>query len=284
MATLVLAFALLSVCVAFDLDAETGEDLNAGYRQMYNLQFEAAHQTFKRWEQLHPDDPVAPVSNAAVYLFSEFDRLKILELELFVDNEKFGSLRKQAPDAATKRAFESELARGEKIADRLLAKSSQDRDAMFAQILANGLRGDYAALIEKKNLASLGLMKSSRATAEELLKKYPTCYDAYLAIGVENYLLSLKPAPIRWLLRISGAQTNRETGLEKLRLTAEKGYYLAPYARLLLAVAALRDRDDARARELLSGLVNEFPDNGLFKKELDRIPVSKENSYTASRR
>ncbi len=63
-----------------------------GYRQMYNLQFDEAHQTFKRWEQLHPEDPVAPVSNAAVYLFSEFDRLKILELELFTDNEKFGSL------------------------------------------------------------------------------------------------------------------------------------------------------------------------------------------------
>lgn len=238
---------------------------------MYNLQFDEAHQTFKQWEQSHPEDPVAPVSNAAVYLFAEFDRLKILELELFTDNEKFGSLGKQAPDADAKKAFESELAKGDKIADRLLAKSPQHRDAMFARILANGLRGDYAALIEKKNLASLGLMKSSRATAEELLKKYPTCYDAYLAIGVENYLLSLKPAPIRWILRITGAQTDRETGLEKLRLTAEKGYYLAPYARLLLAVAALRDKDDATARELLSGLAKEFPDNGLFKKELDRI-------------
>ena len=56
---------------------------------------------------------------------------------------------------------------------------------------------------------------------------------------------------MRWLLRIGGAQTDKEIGLERLRLTAEKGHYLQPYARLLLAVAALRDHRNDRARKLL---------------------------------
>jgi len=50
---------------------------------MYNLDFDGAHQTFAAWERSHPDDPLGPVSNAAAYLFAEFDRLHILESELF---------------------------------------------------------------------------------------------------------------------------------------------------------------------------------------------------------
>jgi len=48
---------------------------------------------------------------------------------------------------------------------------------------------------------------------------------------------------VRWILQAGGAQTDRDKGVEDLRLTAERGLYLSPYARLLLAVAALRSND-----------------------------------------
>ena len=56
-----------------------------------------------------------------------------------------------------------------------------------------------------------------------------------------------------------------------MKLTAEKGHYLEPFARLLLAVAALRDKDKNKARELLAGLAREFPKNGLYARELARL-------------
>jgi hypothetical protein len=102
----------------------------------------------------------------------------------------------------------------------------------------------------------------------------PTCYDAYLAVGVENYLLSRNAAPVRWILRMSGAQTDKAEGIEHLRMTAEKGRYLGPFARLLLAVAALRDKDRATARALLAGLSQEFPRNHLYSEELAKIEDS----------
>jgi hypothetical protein len=114
-------------------------------------------------------------------------------------------------------------------------------------------------------------MKVSRTSAQQLLAIDATCYDAYLAIGVENYMLGSTPAPVRWVLRAIGSQTDKETGLARLRLTANKGYYLAPFARLLLAVAALRDKDKQTARTLLAGLATEFPRNQLYSKELARI-------------
>ncbi len=263
---------MFALCLpAFSAGNEAQPKLYRGYQQMYNLEFAGAHQSFRDYQQLHPEDPLGFVSNAAAYLFSEFDRLHILESDLFVDDQKFEQRSKPSPDLAVKAEFEKELSKSDDLAKRILADKPRDRNALFSQVLANGLRGDYAALIEKRNLASLGYMKTSRNIAQTLLEVDPTCYDAYLAVGAENYLLGINPAPVRWILRMTGAQTDKQEGLDRLRLTAEKGYYLAPFARLLLAVAALRDKDRGTARTLLAGLVTEFPHNQLYAKELARI-------------
>jgi hypothetical protein len=139
---------------------------------------------------------------------------------------------------------------------------------MLAAVLCHGLQSDYLALIEKRYPAAFREMKAGRSQAEQLLSAHPEYYDAWIAIGVENYMLSIKPAPLRWLLRLTGGQTDRGLGIDKLRLTAEKGHYLAPFARLLLAVAALRDRDKDKARNLLASLAREFPHNPLYTQEL----------------
>jgi hypothetical protein len=247
-------------------------DVDAGYRQMYNLDFAGAHQTFLRCEAERQSDPLPHVSNAAAYLFSEFDRLHILEVELFTDDSRFDARNKLKPDQAIRDAFLSELWNADSLVQPILARNPNDRDALLAQVLANGLRSDYAAMIEKRNLASLGYMKTSRKLAQHLLELDPSCYDAYLAVGIENYLLGVTPAPVRWILHISGAEPDKDAGESRLRLTAAHGRYLAPFARLLLAVAALRDHDRTTARSLLAGLSREFPNNQLYGRELARIP------------
>jgi hypothetical protein len=274
----VLAF-LITLAASTAWSADTTRDpadLDQGYRQMYNLQFDDAHRTFHEFERQHPSDALGPASDAAAYLFSEFDRLNILHSEFFADNTSFLTLHKPSADPAAKRSFESALARARALADSAPAKSSSppqagSNESLFAQVLCFGLHSDYLALIEKRNLAALGELKDGRVLAERLLALDPTFYDAYLAVGVENYMLSLKPAPLRWFLRAAGAETDKQQGLDRLRQTAEKGRYLAPFARLLLAVAALRDNDIARARQELAWLSAAFPRNRLYSEELAKL-------------
>src|SRR5262245_29353363 len=255
----------------FSAAASDVDSLDAGFRQMYNLNFPAAHEIFENWKELHPSDPLGPAANAAAYLFGEFERLHILEIELFTDNDRMKKLRKAAPDPAVKAAFDSEIAKASQIGSEALTASSEDTNALFARVLCDGLIGNYAALIEKNNGDALNYLKSSRLAAEKLLDIDPAYYDAYLAIGIENYILGLRSAPVRWLLKISGAQTDKNEGLAKLRITAEKGHFMAPYARLLLAIAAIRDGDRKTARSLLAELVREFPQNNLYRLELARL-------------
>lgn len=251
--------------------AATPASLDQGFRDMYNLQFDDAHKVFDAWQQVHPEDPLGPASNAAAYLFAEFDRMHVLESELFTDDSTFENRSKPVPDPKVKVAFDAQLAKAQQLADKAVAANPKDSNALFALCMVFGLRGDYAALVEKRDLAGLGYMKDGRRVAERLLAADPSYYDAYLAVGVENYLLSLKPAPMRWVLHLTGAQTDRETGLARLRITADKGHYLLPYARLLLAVAALRDKDRTQARTLLEGLAREFPSNHLYTIELAKL-------------
>jgi hypothetical protein len=107
--------------------------------------------------------------------------------------------------------------------------------------------------------------------AERLIAIDPSYYDAYLAIGLENYLLGMRSAPVRWFLRMSGAKVNKKEGIAQLEMTAQNGRYLAPFARILLAIAALRNDNKSRAEELLAGLAREFPKNHLYQSELARL-------------
>lgn len=265
--------AILFVVAGFPCAASAApvQGLYAGWLQMYDLKFDEAHQSFAEWKQAHPYDSLGPASDAAAYLFSELARLGALESELFVDDSHFKERERLTPDAAKKALFEQEIAQAERLADAALQKSETDPNALFVKSLIFGLRADNAGLIEKQSFAALDYTEKSRVFAERLVQADPRASDAYFGLGIENYLLSLKPAPMRFLLRMAGANVNREKGLEELRQTAERGRYLEPFAKLVLAVAALRDNDSARAREILGELHRRFPDNGLYTREMERI-------------
>lgn len=245
--------------------------LDRGYYDMYNLAFADAHRCFQQWGRQHPQNAMGPVSDAAAYLFSELNRLHILQSRLFVNNASYLNRHKSKPDPETAAKFHAALQHAQELANRTLKKSPSDKDALLAQVLRLGLDSDYKSLIENQNLAALQDIKSSTAVAQQLLKEHPDCYDAHLATGIQNYLLSLKSAPVRWFLRLTGAQTDKETGLANLKLVAEKGHYLKPYAHLLLAVAALREKNTGKARQILSCLAAHFPGNRLYREELKRL-------------
>jgi hypothetical protein len=269
--TLFTVFMVLASSVfAADLAVPSG-DLYGGWLKMYDLRFNEAHQVFGEWKRSHSADALGPASDAAAYLFSELARLGVLESELFVEDARYKSRAKLHPDPQMKTNFEREIERADHLADAALQAAPADTNALFAKSLAFGLRADFASLIEKQDLAALRFTKQGRPFADRLTAADPKAYDAYLGLGVENYLLSLKAAPVRALLWLTGSQVDRDKGLEELRLTAQHGHYLEPFAKLLLAVAALRDSNRALARDLLSGLHNRFPNNPLYLRELDRL-------------
>ncbi len=269
---LLLVVLSLSFCLPLTAtDVTADHSLDRGFRLLYNLEFARAEQEFTSWEQGHSDNPVGQVGQAAGLLFSEFERLGVLESQFYESDAAFKARKKLAPDPAIRTQFDSAINRAQTLARARLAKDPKDRDGLFAMTLSSGLQADYAALIEKRNLASLHLTKDATAWAQQLLAVDPQCYDAHIATGISQYIIGTMSAPVRWILRLGGVSGDKQRGVTELQLTAAHGQYLAPFARILLAIAYVRDKDKPRARALLASLRDEFPNNPLFAREIARL-------------
>jgi hypothetical protein len=269
---------LTAVCLSLGLaahaapaDIDVSTTLDRGFSGLYNLDFSAAQKDFSSYQAQHPDDPIGPVSEAAGFLFSEFNRLGVLEMQFFDSDAAFAARSKLSPDPILKGRFQAALDHAQTLAHARLNRNAEDRDALFALTLANGLQADYAALIEKHNLASLRYTKEASARAQQLLAICNDCADALVATGFSKYLIGSMSAPVRWLLRMGGLPGDKQAGIADLQTTAAHGHYLAPFARVLLAIAYVRDKDKARALEVLKGLRAQFPGNTLFPREIARL-------------
>jgi hypothetical protein len=249
----------------------TGTPLNDGYYALYNLDFAAAHAHFQQWMTAHPEDCLGPASDAAAYIFTEFDRLGVLDIELFSDDNRFTSRTRPAIDPALKKGFNDRIAQAERLANATLQHNPKDANAFYCLAVTSGMQGDWASLIDRHEYGAYKFSELGSKYARQALAINPTLYDANLAVGIENYMLSLKPAPIRWILGMAGAGTNKTEGVRLLKLTAEQGHYLAPFARLMLAVGELRDGRVQQGKAILISLSQEFPQNTLYQRQIARL-------------
>ncbi len=252
----------------------TPSALDQGFAGLYNMDFAGAQKDFSAWQAQHPEDPMGPVSEAAGLLFSEFNRLGVLESQFYANDEAFAARAKLTPDPAVKDRFHEAVQRAERLAAARLVEDSGDRDALFAQTLSFGLQADYAALIEKRNMSSLHYAKEASTRAQQLLSICSNCYDAHLATGFSKYIIGSMAAPVRWLLRMGGMPADKQGGISDLKVTAEHGHYLAPFARILLAIAYVREKDKPRALDMLTSLRSDFPGNSLFPREIARLQTA----------
>jgi hypothetical protein len=268
------AVAVVALAVLFAHSAAAGQDaasLDAGWRMMYGLDFSSADGCFRQWRVDHPSDPLGPMSAAAALLFEELDRMGVLQAQFFVDDATIAARSPIAPDPTMRARFEAALAESEMLARRALASEPRDTDALFALSMVYGLRADYAALIEGRDMAFLSNARKAARLARTLLGESPDYADARLASGVTQYVVGSLFAPLQWVLRLAGYAGDRARGMDEVRVTAEHGRFLGPFARILLAIAYLRAHDTAHARQLLADLARDFPTNTLFARELQRL-------------
>jgi hypothetical protein len=129
-------------------------------------------------------------------------------------------------------------------------------------------------LIEKHQLESLAMIREADKFAKQLLAMNPDAADAYLTLGAANYIIGSLPALKRFFLHFKGISGDKRVGLQQLEIAAMSGRYLRPFAKILLALAALREKKPEFARVQLTELVAEFPENPLFVTELAKLDAS----------
>jgi hypothetical protein len=266
---------LLSPIVGFareapDIDSPaftTVPELSAGFELLYQQKFDEARQAFVNWESLNPDDPFGEAAVAACYLFEELDSQGVLTSEFFLNEKKFLHGIDGAPDPERMSHFDEALARTRQLSKVRQNKNPGDGEALFALTLAAGMESDAEAILQKKRMKGLKRMKEANASAKQLLAQHPDVADAYIAPGIANYIIGSQSAGSRFALWFDGIHGDKKLGMEQVARTAENGRYLRPFAKIILALAARREKQNALAERLLRELSEQYPGNALFASE-----------------
>ena len=246
-------------------------EIEAGFRLLYELRFAEARERFAAWEKDHPDDPLGSAAAAASYLYEEFYLQGVLTSEFFLDDKRLLGGITGKPDEKRRAGFKAANQRAQDLARRRLKANPKDADALFALTLSTGMQADYASLIEKRQWESLRLVHEAEGHAKNLLALAPDSADTYLALGAANYILGCLPTYKRFFLFFGGIRGDKAGGMQQLQMCATRGHYLRPFAKMLLALAALREKQVELARAQLRELTAEFPENPLFQRELAKL-------------
>ena len=108
-------------------------------------------------------------------------------------------------------------------------------------------------------------------TPKCLLANYPDATDAYIALGIANYIIGSQNAGARFALWFDGIHGDKKLGMEQVAKTAENGRYLRPFAKIILALAARREKQAPLAQRLLRELIEQYPDSELYASEYAKV-------------
>lgn len=245
--------------------------LDAGFRDLYELNFQGARDKFVAYQKARPQDPMGAVAEAASDLYEQFNAKGVLTSAFFLNDEKFLKGVDGTPAENRNEQFLGANSRAREMAKARLKADPNDREGLLVLTMADGMESDYDALIIKKQMAGLSLMKQAEAEATKLLATDPDAQDAYLALGASNYVIGCLPGFKRAFLWFGGVHGDREHGIELMQRAADHGHYLSPFAKIMLALAYEREHEPGRARILLTELVKQFPENPLYARELALI-------------
>ncbi len=242
-------------------------ELTAGFDLLYEQKFAEAREAFASWESRNPEDPFGEVAVAASYLFEELYLQGVLTSDFFLNEKKFLHGIDGRPDPERMGHFREALAQAGQLARERQKANPKDGEALFALTLAAGMESDAESILQKRHMSALKRMKEANEFAKRLLAQHPEAADAYIAPGIANYIIGSQSAGARFALWFGGIHGDKKLGMEQVAKTAENGCYLRPFAKIMLALAARREKQDALAQNLLRQLSQQYPDNALYAAE-----------------
>ena len=265
--TISLAVACAADIPSQDIGFQPDPLLKQGFDLLYIQKFPEGRDKFKEWIAQHPDEPFGPTALAASYLFEEFYRQGVLTSEFFTNDKRFlrGIEGRANPERV--RNFDDAVNQSRRLASAKMAKDPKDPSALFALTLDAGMESDANSILLKKPLDSLKYLKEANSMASQLLAIKPDATDAYVALGSANFIIGSLSGGARFMLWFGGIHGDKNLGIEQVKKSADDGLYLKPFAKILLALAARREKKEDMAKLYLKQLTDDYPASPAFAAE-----------------
>ena len=240
----------------------------SGHNHFFNLEYDEAIKDYTRLIEQDRDDPIAYNHLASAYLYKELYRLGMLESSALRGDNEFLRQKRASPDSQVKARFEQALEQGRQVAESLLARNRRNELALYALGTNYALRGNYEFIVDKAWFAALRHGSKGREFCEQVRKINPEFVDAYLVLGVYEYVVGNLPLPVKILAAIGGFHGSKEKGAAYVARVAREGNVARNDARVLLVILYRRERRPLEAARVLEGLIADFPRNYILGLEL----------------
>ena len=264
---------LLLLVPAHDAIAQTAqttsrlEQLRAvGADALFNLDYEAARQTFKEMVHEFPDEPLGPRMLAWTVWLDTLNQNRLRQGAIY-SSQSFGSTSEDKTDPKTVQEFRDFTRRAEQLARTHLQRNPRDLETLYELGEVETLKASFAATAEGRYLAALRDASSGVDHEREVLKLDHGFHDAELTIGLYDYVLGNLPLSARLVASFMGARGSKKRGVATLERVAKDGNWERDYGKLLLITLYKDQKRLAESLVLSRELQQKYPRNYLFKLE-----------------
>lgn len=267
--------------------SETQEASSDAYRTAqdyrYNLEYDLAQKTFQDWLAQHPDDLHALEGMAVVMLHREMFERGVLASHIYGDmGSMFRTGKIPFPAEFQKKLFDV-LGKVQSRAEARLKANPNDQEALYWAGAAHATAGVFYFTMAKSYLAALHEASDARKEHLQLLKINPNFTDAWLVVGINDYIAGSLPWYYKVFASLAGYHGNRAKGIGEIQRVAAQGHWAREDARLVLAVLYRREKMYPQTLQVLQGLARSYPRNFLLEREIAGIYQESGDLHSAAR-
>ncbi len=260
-----------------------------GNAALYNIDYATARTKFEEIRKLQPQHPAGDVYLATTIWLEHLNKSRRLQTGLYSDDSSFYAGAENAKednegdvvDAAVDRAFRDRMAQAKTKALALVARNKNDADAQYFLGAYYGVMAGYEASVARKFFAAMRNGSRSVDAHEKVLKLKPDYYDAYLSVGMYDYIVGNLPFVYKALAAMAGVRGNKQRGIERLQTIITKDAATSDDARVMLLAIYKNEKRYADALALLQQLSGKYSASYLLKLETASTLVTLKRSKEA---
>ena len=216
--------------------------------------------------KLDPDHPAGHFYLATSKWLSILNSMRRLQTGLYGDDSFFAGSGDKV-DPQLDRGARDAIGNAISVAQSRVKKNRNDAEALYYLGAAYGLLACYEASVTRNFRSAMRSGNEGVNYHRDLVKLDPNYADAYLSIGLYNYVVGTLPWLIRWGLKLVKVSGNRQRGLAEIRKALENGKYAGDDARVVLIAIDQREEEYDEALKLLDELALKYPRNYLYSLE-----------------
>ena len=275
----VLFLLLLPLCEPASVYAQSGagrtntptpsrlEELRAkGSEALFNLDYQAARQTFKEIARMFPDDPTGPQMLANTLWLEALNESRLRQAAIY-SSQSFDANSEDKPDPHVIQDFRDLARQATQLAKARLQRTPRDPQTLYTLGSIESLKASFDATIERRYLAALSEGSNGVDKLRDVIKLDPNFHDAELSIGLFDYIVGTLSLPAKLVASMAGVRGSKKRGIQTLERVAKDGHWERDDARLLLIVLYKHEKRFPESLALSRELQEKYTHNYLFRLE-----------------